>query len=472
MSRPALPLLAPPRRGALARTLAAAAAAVLVAGSPLLPMPATPAVRASASVTAAADADLAPEPLTDALAQAMGADDLDALYAGAGELAVEYAEASLHAALAAIPVPSESSESEEETRAAISPDRAGQLIALSGTPHLWVGGDDGKYHWVGDSRALAGKPVLWGTRHWVTGTEVYDAAHKGTIGDPYLSAPLLMRAGDMYLPKWEQDQAQPTLLHIKSIDDVRVFGVNGANYGRLIKQAPDWEAQTGLRVAALPAGVLAPAVSGSGLAPLERDPLRPPPAPVAPAPVAPAPAAPDFTSTTYTTRQIGGVTYTFVPAWMGRVGNDADLFAALILASTVSPEFRNGPATHIIGTGATYRWGSLPSTTHGVTTLPARTVQINSQLRGDRGGTATTITHETYHATVGRTYGYAACMQEEADAFSWEASVWSRLAGQHKSGASSAGNNYITGIWQRSGIPGLLNHVQNMSAYQQQCSRG
>ena len=119
-----------------------------------------------------------------------------------------------------------------------------------------MGGDDGKYHWVGDSRALAGKPVLWGTRHWVTGTEVYDAAHKGTIGDPYLSAPLLMRAGDMYLPKWEQDQAQPTLLHIKSIDDVRVFGVNGANYGRLIKQPQDWEAQTGLPGRAAAGGIL------------------------------------------------------------------------------------------------------------------------------------------------------------------------------------------------------------------------
>ena len=143
-----------------------------------------------------------------------------------------------------------------------------------------MGGDDGKYHWVGDSRALVGgKPVLRGPPALGDRDQsVRRLEHKGTIGDPYLSAPLLMGAGDMYLPKWEQDQAQPTLLHIKSIDDVRVFGVKGATYVRcLIKQAPDWEAQTGLRVARAAGGrPRAGRVRERARAPRTRPPPSPP----------------------------------------------------------------------------------------------------------------------------------------------------------------------------------------------------
>jgi hypothetical protein len=472
---PTLPPLAP-----LARALAAAGAAVLVAGSPLLPkgalpLPTAPVMRAASSLEALPDDPALA--LTEALAQEIGAADLDTLYAGADELAVEYADAALRAALADLPVPSEL---EEETRAAVRPDRAGQVIAMKDSDHLWLAGDDGKYHWVGDSQALQGKSILWSERHVVDLSEIYDANAKGTAGDPYLSTSLIMWQGKLWLPKWEQGQAMPTLLHIPSIEDVQLFGINGGNYGRLVKQPADWEREfgRGLRVSDLAQGALPPAVRPRPAPPVVSPPPVVPapvrPAPVVPAPVVPAPApvAPDWTSTSYTTRQIGGITYTFVPAWLGRTGNDADLFAALILASTVSPEFRTGPASRIIGTGAAYRWGYLAPTTSGVTTVSTRAVQINSNLRGDIGGTASTMTHETHHATVIRTYGSAACFQEEADAFAWEAGVWSRLPGQYKTGASSAGNNAITSAWQRSGVAGLLSAVKSSDAYQKQCARG
>ena len=94
-------------------------------------------------------------------------------------------------------------------------------------------------------------------------------------GEPWLSTPLVRidqpgwpdGPGAMYLPKWEQGQAQPTLLHIRSIEDVQLFGITQDNWGRLVKDFPAWQGEIGLAPATLPRGVLPPAVGDPAVAP-------------------------------------------------------------------------------------------------------------------------------------------------------------------------------------------------------------
>ena len=459
----------------------------LVAVSPLLglltsaPAPASP---PAPSVVRAQRIDPAQLPegpgarpaLTDADARAVGALDLEALYAGAAELAGEMADGDTRAALAALPA-LDADADPSAVRLAVSPDRPGQVIALGGgSPHLWIGGEDGKYHWAGDSRALQGKNVLWSTVHYISAAELQDANNRGTIGDPYLSLPLLLRSGDVFLPKWEQDQARPTLLHIRSIADVQVFGVNGSNYGRLVKSTSDWERETGLRAADLPTGALEPAVAGPSSPPTAPQPQRPvpgaTPAPSrpAPAPSAPAPAE-DPSYTGFVTRQISGVTYTFVPHWWVQSWRDDALFTGLIVASTVNPDWRGGPAAQIVTANTDFNWGNLGPNTHGSTNTRTSTVYVNTMHRGDTGATAAVLAHEVYHAVYPQRPGFLGCMQDEANAFSWGIGTWSRLPTGLKLSSMAGEMNGLVTLMARAGPGGVLQLVQGMPSYQAQCAR-
>ena len=133
----------------------------------------------------------------------------------------------------------------------------GAVVALQGTPHLWIADAQGTLHWGGDTRALAGKHVNWGDR-----TEVgLDRLRTLPVGDPWLSAGLLKDGDPIYLVKWESDWAQPQLLHIQSIADVELFGINGSNYGNFVIEKSEWEQRFGISAAGLQRGVLPSAVS-------------------------------------------------------------------------------------------------------------------------------------------------------------------------------------------------------------------
>ena len=131
----------------------------------------------------------------------------------------------------------------------------GAVVGLAGTPHLWIADNQGVLHWGGDTRALAGKHVNWGDRR----TVALAALQAFPIGDPWLSAGLLKDGDSIYLVEWEAEWLQPRLLHIQSIKDVELFGINGSNYGNFVLDKPSWEARYGFAVASLPRGVLAAA---------------------------------------------------------------------------------------------------------------------------------------------------------------------------------------------------------------------
>jgi hypothetical protein len=131
----------------------------------------------------------------------------------------------------------------------------GAVVALQGTPHLWVADEQGVLHWSGDTRALAQRFVDWSARSEVTLAQLRNLRR----GDPWLSAGLLKLGDPIYFVKWEATEPRPTLLHIGSITDVELFGIDTNNYGALVLEQAAWERQYGFPAASLTKGELAPA---------------------------------------------------------------------------------------------------------------------------------------------------------------------------------------------------------------------
>lgn len=136
----------------------------------------------------------------------------------------------------------------------------GTLVHLEGTLHLWITDAQGVLHWGGDTRALAGKHVSWGD-HTTVNVEQLRAL---PVGDPWLSAGLLKDGDPIYLVKWETHWAQPRLLHIQSIADVELFGINENNYGEFVLDRAAWETRYGISVDDLQRDALPPATGPVG----------------------------------------------------------------------------------------------------------------------------------------------------------------------------------------------------------------
>src|SRR4030095_603339 len=118
----------------------------------------------------------------------------------------------------------------------------GSVVSLGGTPHLFINDNVGVLlHWGGDTRALAGRTIQWSN----TCTLALDPLEATPRGDPWLSAGLPQVGEVIYQAKWEQDEAEPTLLRIRTIDDVELFGITDANYGVFVQERSDWEPRYG-----------------------------------------------------------------------------------------------------------------------------------------------------------------------------------------------------------------------------------
>lgn len=152
------------------------------------------------------------------------------------------------------------------------------VIALAGTPHLWVIDRAGTRHWAGDTRALSGMSVDWGTRGTASGP-----SDLGTVGDPVLSAGLLKDGDPIYLVKWESGWDKPVLQHIQSIEDVRVFGISSNNYGKFVIEKAEWQRRFGIAVDGLKREEL-PSAAKAGSAMPPRPAASPGVVPASPAP--------------------------------------------------------------------------------------------------------------------------------------------------------------------------------------------
>ena len=143
----------------------------------------------------------------------------------------------------------------------------GTVFALAGTNHLWFADEQGVLHWGGDTRALAGKSINWGTRSELSLQQLL--AYRR--GDPWLSAGLLKIGDPIYFVKWETVEARPRLQYILSIRDVELFGIDESNYGRYVKELAAWEREFGFDAATLSKEVLPPATTQPGPTVLFRD---------------------------------------------------------------------------------------------------------------------------------------------------------------------------------------------------------
>ena len=140
------------------------------------------------------------------------------------------------------------------------PFARGAVVALQGTPHLWIADDQGVLHWGGDTRALEGKHINWSDRTEVSLEQIRTLP----VGDPWLSACGLLKDGNpIYLVKWETEWPRPQLFHIQSIGDVELFGINASNYGRFVvsvETCDEWAQPHGFAMADLQRDVLPTAV--------------------------------------------------------------------------------------------------------------------------------------------------------------------------------------------------------------------
>src|SRR4051794_19475486 len=132
----------------------------------------------------------------------------------------------------------------------------GAVVSVPGGTFLWVADAQGVLHLVGDTRALAGHPVDWSKPAQVSLDQLQGASR----GDPWLFLPLVKLGDAIYLPKWETTAPAPTLYHVQSAADLALLGLNGQNYGQLVRDQAAWEQQSGLATDSLPRAELPPVV--------------------------------------------------------------------------------------------------------------------------------------------------------------------------------------------------------------------
>ena len=142
------------------------------------------------------------------------------------------------------------------------PFAKGTVVSLQGTPHLWFADEWGTLHWGGDTRALAGHDINWNSRVSVS----LDQLRTLPRGGPWLSAGLLKLGEPIYFVKWETGESAPTLLHIQSISDVQLFGIDSSNYGTFVLEQAAWEQRFGFRADRLAKAELATAASSTSAA--------------------------------------------------------------------------------------------------------------------------------------------------------------------------------------------------------------
>jgi hypothetical protein len=138
----------------------------------------------------------------------------------------------------------------------------GGVVQLAGTQHLFVS-DGGTLHWAADTRALVGRTINWGERYTVDVATL----RQYPMGDPWLSAGLLKWGDPIYLAKWETNECCPRLLHIQSIGDVELFGINAGNYGRFVIEQGEWDRRTGFNAPTLARATLERAAAAATTTP-------------------------------------------------------------------------------------------------------------------------------------------------------------------------------------------------------------
>ena len=164
-------------------------------------------------------------------------------------------------------------------------------------------------------------------------------------------------------------------------------------------------------------------------------------------------------------------TFTGIPAWRLQTQDDR-LYQALAVAYTYNPDWRTAISGQFAPTGTWIEWGPLPPDVSGFYSETANRIVLNQALQGEALGViASTLTHEVLHAVTKHGSDVAACLAEEATAFSYEARTWSRLPTNLRSGSAQAQFlDALAGVYASQGTAGLQQAVAQEPAYRQECA--
>ena len=132
----------------------------------------------------------------------------------------------------------------------------GSVVRLKNTRHMWVADKSGTLHWVGDTIALAGKHINWRNSVYVNFDQIRSYWKSLWLGYPWLSTAFVKIGDPIYLAKWDVDWDYPMLLHVRSIRDMRLFGISEFNYGSCVFDLDKWEKRYGIPVSKLRQGVM------------------------------------------------------------------------------------------------------------------------------------------------------------------------------------------------------------------------
>jgi hypothetical protein len=113
----------------------------------------------------------------------------------------------------------------------------GQVVAVTGTPNLWVADSGGAIHFASDPRALAGHDVDWNGQIALPADEFPSQG----IGAPWLSTALVKIGDSIFLPQFEATTSAPTLRRIQSPEDLAQLGITAGNYGQYVLDLGTWQ---------------------------------------------------------------------------------------------------------------------------------------------------------------------------------------------------------------------------------------
>ena len=299
----------------------------------------------------------------------------------------------------------------------------GAVVALQGTPHLWIADEWGILHWAGDTWALDGRYVRWDSRSEVTLAQLQGLNR----GDPWLSAGLLKDGDAIYLVKWETDWLHPQLLHIQSIADVELFGINGSNYGYFVWDRGAWEQTWG--------------ISASGLQ-----------------------------RSTLSAATVQSVPQAVLNSW---AAYDQRIRSALILLWDYNISGDSGDWRSVYGWPLAHLrteivWGDIPA--GGWYEVGNNRIVINELYQHEPLSTLVSVlAHEVHHAVSRSVFSAAAdCVEEEMAAFTWEAAAW----GLFRSGPADTWTDAewkAETVWQAWQDERLQAFVLTSENYQLQC---
>lgn len=149
--------------------------------------------------------------------------------------------------------------------------------------------------------------------------------------------------------------------------------------------------------------------------------------------------------------------------------NDPYLRGALAYAYNYAPDWRRlADAAALRGTKL--RWGAVPKGVAGQYSPDDRTITINSNYYSEYTGVVAGILgHEVYHAAFDARTGARGCFQDEINAFTWGAYVWSQVPRGRSMTSLEINEDWVVYYWQRDA---LADYVVTTPGYQQQCLGG